>query len=102
MNLKSKNFPRFLEYFLLDILQNPDFCAKKMFGWYWIYCNSKIFAIYVDDEIFLRKNIFIKNEEQFYYFRKWKKVFLPYFKIDESILEDREKIFEYIKNSLDY
>ena len=32
----------------------------------------------------------------------WKDVYLPYFKIDESILENKEELEKYIESSLDY
>lgn len=98
-----EKLPWYLEYFLEDILwKNRGFSVKKMFGWFWIFKNKKIFALYISDEIYFRKNIFIEDFEQFYYERNWKKIFLPYFKVDESFIEDSEKLELNIFESLNY
>ena len=98
-----KKIPEILEYFYYDILEeNKSFSIKKMFGCYWIFKENKIFALYNDDEFYFRKSIFVENNPQMYYFKKWQKIFLPYFKVSWSILEDKEKLFEYIEESLKY
>ncbi|PZM84977.1 transcriptional regulator [Candidatus Gracilibacteria bacterium] len=98
-----KKIPEFLEYFLEDILGgNREFSAKRMFSGYSIYKNKKIFAFFSDGDLYFRKNIFTENLEQFCYEKKGKTIFLPYFKIDESILEDREELEKWIESSLDY
>ena len=102
----SKNkIPWFLEYFLEDILGGDfDISTKKMFWWYGIFKYQKIFAFYSDGEFYFRKNIYNENEEanRFHYNKKWEKVELPYYKISEDILENRDLLEEYIDASLDY
>lgn len=100
-----QKYPQFLEFFLYDLLpQDGSFSTRKMFWAYAIYRYKKIFALCIDEEIYLRKNIF--NEaywvHQFSYKRNGKQVFLPYFRVDENILENREKLLAYIEASLDY
>lgn len=97
-----KNLPWYLEYFYEDILGGKKYYeVRKMFSWYGIFKNKKIFAIYVDDEFYFRKNIFVEKGEQFTYKRWDKTVFLPYFKVDESILENEEELEKYIESSLE-
>ena len=99
----SWNLPWFLEYFVKDILWNDSiYKVKKMFSWYGIFKNKKIFALYINDELYFRENIFNKNEKQFSYKRLWKEIFLPYFWLDESIVENFEELEKYINSSLDY
>lgn len=95
----KNQFPAFLEYFYYDILQDEArFSVKKLFGEWGIFENNQIFAICHDGEIFFRKNEFLNQsqENQFVYLGKWKKVFLPYFRVDEAIFEDSELLEKYI------
>lgn len=101
--MTKNKFPAFLEYFYYDILQDEArFSVKKLFGEWGIFENNKIFAICHDGEIFFRKNEFLdqSQENQFFYSGKWKKVFLPYFRVDEVIFDDRELLEKYIKTSI--
>lgn len=99
----KNQFPALLEYFYYDILRDEArFSVKKLFGEWGIFENDKIFAICHDGEIFFRKNTFLdqSQENQFFYLGKWKKVFLPYFRVDEAIFDDRELLEKYIKTSI--
>ena len=98
-----KKIPSYLEYFLEDILWwNNEFQARIMFWEYWIFKNWKIFAIFDGDDFYFRKNDYNQQDEQFTYKMSWKDVYLPYFKIDEIIFENKEELEKYIESSLDY
>ena len=101
----KEDFPWYLEYFLEDILEGEkSFSAKRMFSWWSIFRNGKIFAFFSDGELYFRRNIFNENDERnrFFYFKKWKKILLPYYKVYESFLENRDELYKYIEASLDY
>lgn len=102
----KRELPWLLEYFYEDVLWwDKSYSIRKMFRWYWIFKNKKMFAYYKEDWLYFRINPFNKDdktENQMQYERNWKTVLLPYFKVDESILEDREELENWIELSLDY
>lgn len=99
----KKKLPWYLEYFLEDILWwNKRYSVRKIFWSYWIFRDKKIFAIFSGWEFYFRKNIFLLENKQMFYFKKWEKTFLPYFLIDENLLENFDELQKYIDLSIDY
>ena len=61
----KKELPWFLEYFYEDILWwNTNYSIRKMFNWYWIFKNKKMFAYYKDDWLYFRTNPFNKDDDK--------------------------------------
>lgn len=105
----AKKLPEYLVYFLQDCLQNnPEISYKPMFWWYGIYKYRKIFAIYVwTGEIYFKVDDTNKQDyldahsQPFKYVKKWGKVWImSYYLLPEEILENREKLENWIDKSL--
>lgn len=103
-----KKIPQFLSYFLEDCLNwNSSFSVKSMFGWYWIYKDWKIFALYAFDEIYFKvweNNIYDyknHNSRVFEYDKKWKIFTMSYYTLPEEILEHFDELELWIEKSLE-
>jgi len=102
-----KPFPEYLIYFLSDCLWDDSaYTTKPMFGWYAIYKYGQVFSIYAWDTIYMkvgdnnRQDYIDAKSKQFVYNKKWKDCYLSYWKLPEEVLEDREKLLEWIDASL--
>jgi DNA transformation protein and related proteins len=95
----------FAEYIVSDVFGGfENIAARKMFGGYGIYQNKKIFAIIVDDELYLKgeedaEKFFLKKGSQpFRYTKKDGKTYtMRYYHVPGEILEDRETFDEWIR-----
>lgn len=103
-----KKRPELLQYFLEDILNGDmSYTAKSMFWWQGIYKYWKIFAIYADDRIYFkvwennRSDYESLGSTPFRYKKKEGEVgVMSYYEIPEEVLEDREKVVQWIDKSL--
>lgn len=92
--------------YIKDLLKPfPGISFRKMFGGYGVYKNSKIFALIADDELYFKANensvrIFKKaGSERFCYQAKGKIIYLNYWIVLPEILEDEEKLKEWVELS---
>ncbi len=84
---------------LLEMLEDfGDVTAKAMFGGYGLYRNGRIFAIVVDDTLYIkadnktRKLFEKKGLTRFSYLKKGKECFMSYYTIPEETSEDKEAL----------
>ena len=103
-----KPLPEFLIYFLSDCLGWDEvYTSKAMFWWHSIYKHGQIFAVYGRDNIFMkvgdnnRQDYIDAGSEEFLYEKNGKQFRMSYWKLPEEILEDREKLLEWIEKSLE-
>ncbi len=103
----TKKIPELLEYFIYDILCDDRISHKRVLSWHSIYFEWKIFAIFVFWEIYFRQNE--KNKENFdkfncsyfeYSRKNWKIVTMQYRILPEEIMEDKERLWEWIFDSI--
>jgi DNA transformation protein len=101
---KQNDFVTFLlEDALADI---PDITARAMFGGYGIYKNQVIFAIVVDDELYMkvgdnnRADYEKRGSHPFVYTAKGKEMSMSYWQLPPEILEESEIMSEWIEKSL--
>ena len=99
----------FAEYLLNDVFAELEgVSVKRMFGGYGFYLDDQIFGFITDEEQLVMK---ANNEskakfeerggEQFVYTGHKNKgpVAMPYWSVPENVLEDRELICEWARNS---
>ena len=105
----QKPIDTFHEYVMGDVLGHIDgITSRKMFGGYGIYLDGVIFSIITDDGE-LRFKVDDSNMAQYeergstpflYTGHKNKKpTTMPYWLLPEEIMEDREKIEEWVRDS---
>ena len=104
-----KAIDTFHDYVMGDILGHIDgVTSKKMFGGYGIYLDGLIFAIITDDsELRFKANDETKEQyesrggKQFIYtgHKNKKPTPMPYWTVPEEIMEDRELIEEWARQS---
>ena len=87
--------------YLLDMLQGfGEVRARAMFGGYGIYHNELIFAIVVDNILYIKaddknQHLFIeKGLPRFSYLKKGKECFMSYYRVPDEAL-DNEDILHY-------
>lgn len=98
----------FVEYIAQDIFSSlDDISVKRLFSGYGIYRHGIIFAIVIDDQLYLKvddSNVgeFKKMEsEPFTYLKKGKEVSLPYWSVSEDVLEDRDELLRLVDLSFE-
>ncbi|MBI4225271.1 MAG: TfoX/Sxy family protein [Candidatus Sungbacteria bacterium] len=95
---------QFHDYVVYDLLGHvPDISSRPMFSGYGIYKHGKIFGIIVADELYFKANTATEHyfKEQgshpFTYTKKDHKTHtMNYWLVPEEIMEDREKLAEWI------
>jgi len=102
-----KPLPEFLVYFLEDVLKwDSHYIVKPLFWGYGVYYRGQIFAIYAWDTIYMkvednnRQDYMDAGSKEFEYQKKWKDFYMSYWKLPEEVLEDTEKLLEWIDKSL--
>lgn len=105
----QKPIDTFHEYIIGDVLGHIEgITSKKMFGGYGIYLDGVIFAIITDDgELRFKANDETKDQyeerggEQFIYtgHKNKKPTPMPYWTVPEEIMEDRELIEKWMRDS---
>ncbi len=103
-----KKTPEFLIYFLEDCLWGDSaYSYKWMFWGYSIYKYGKIFAIYLDSQLYFkvddnnRDDYLQKWQECFSYTKKsWQVAVMSYYTVPEELLENREELENWIEKSL--
>ena len=102
----QKPIDTFHEYVMGDVLGHiPGVTSKKMFGGYGIYLDGKICALITgDEELRFKVNEHTKKQyedlggTQFIYtgHKNKKPTAMPYWSVPEEVMEDREKIKEWL------
>ena len=101
----SKN--EFLEYVLNDAMQGiRGVSAHAMFGAHGLYKDGVIFGIVDEDQLYLKVDKTNQPEYQacqsqplIYEGKNRKKIALPYWEVPLEVLEDREKLAEWVEKS---
>ncbi|MEX1014996.1 MAG: TfoX/Sxy family protein [Candidatus Paceibacterota bacterium] len=99
---KKNDFVEFIAYDVFSFLDNVSY--KKLFDGYGIYRAGEIFAIVIDDTLYLKDSKTNLNllkgmdSKQFSYEREGNAIHLPYWSVPEDILEDSEEM----RNLLNY
>ena len=95
------------DYIVYDILGDvPNITSKAMFGGWGLYKDGKIFGIIADGELYFkvgesnRKNFEELGSHSFVYAKKdGKEYSMSYWLVPEEVLEDKEKLFEFVERS---
>lgn len=103
----SKPVDDYKEYIVEDVCAGiPDVSAKRMFGGWGLYQAGSIFAIITgDDEVCFKADAALAKiykaagATQFIYEGHKKPVAMPYWRVPESVLEDRETIAQWVMDS---
>lgn len=98
----------FVDYILHDLLCDlPNLTARAMFGGYGLYQGNIIFAIVVDDQLYLKvgdenRSLFEKSgSEPFSYTNaQGKKVAMSYWLVPEGVLESRDQLIQWALRSV--
>lgn len=109
INSSKLNMPKkrseFVEYALELIDPVGNISIRSMFGGYAIYKSGTTFALIADDEIYFKideSNIedFKKlNSRPFTYQKQDKIITMSYWLLPTEILENQEKLFEFVNKS---
>ena len=105
----TKPIESFHEYVVGDVLGHIDgITSKRMFGGYSLYLDGVIFALITSDgELRFKANAQTKDKyeklggKQFIYtgHKNRKPTGMPYWQVPEEIMEDRERIEEWIREA---
>jgi DNA transformation protein len=94
------------DYVMFDLLGGmDDITTKPMFGGHALYKKGVIFGIIIDDILYFKvdernHHLYEKAESKpFTYMRGKKSYAMSYFEVPHDILEDREKLEEYVETS---
>jgi TfoX/Sxy family transcriptional regulator of competence genes len=88
-----------VDYIVDQLATLPNIRSRKMFGEYALYCDEKVFALVCDDQLFVkittigRSMLDTIDEAPPYPGAK------PYFRIDESLWEDREWFSKFVQKT---
>jgi DNA transformation protein and related proteins len=92
--------------YILDFLEpHGPITAKALFGGHGIYYGTAIIGVIVDNELYFKVDEFTKpafdqyGSQSFIYKGKTKTVTMPYMKLPELILENREELPQWIENA---
>lgn len=96
-----------IEYFVHDLLGHVSgVTSRAMFGGYGLYRDGFIFAITVEDELYFKTDAeseakFEKyGSEPFVYSQgKHKPTKMPYWKLPEEVMEDKELLADWVEAS---
>ena len=106
----SNNSRSFVEYLVHDLLfPLGNVTSRVMFGGHGIYCQGKIFAIIVDNELYLK--VYSGNQADFeeagskpftYRKKNGDTVSMSYWKVPTHILDDPVQIIEWCRKTLQF
>lgn len=95
------------DYIMHDLLGGTsDLTTKSMFGGHALYKGGTIFGIIIDDILYFKvdeRNIHLyekADSKPFTYMRGKKTYAMSYFEVPDDVLEDREKLEEYVETSM--
>ena len=102
---KNQNFHEFV---VSDLLTGIDgISSKALFGGYGIYKNGVIFAVIADATLYFRVDAETKKDYQkhssepfVYQAHTGKKVAMAYWRLPDRIMEDREKLVEWVDKAV--
>ena len=107
----KKNINEFHDHIMYDRLSHiPNITSKRMFGGYGIYQDGIIFAIITSEkELYFKADISLEarfkthDSRPFVYtgHKNRKPTTMPYWLLPEEILEDKEKIIEWVHASVE-
>ncbi len=94
------------DYVIFDLLGGmDDITTKSMFGGHALYKKGVIFGIIIDDILYFKvdernHHLYEKaGSKPFTYMRGKKSYAMSYFEVPDDVLEDREKLEEYVETS---
>ena len=91
----------FVEYVTGNMTDAGTITARKMFGEYGVYCNSKIFALICDNQLFIKPTdqgaALLEEVETAPPYPGAK----PYLLITDDILDDKERLSELVRATFD-
>ena len=104
-----KHSSEFHDYIVYDVFAGiPGITSRKMFSGYGIYKDGIIFAIIAGSDVYFRTDdktrpLFEKyGSEPFSYERLGKIAVLKnYWRLPEEIMEDHEKVFEWVLSAVE-
>lgn len=98
----------FHEYVMYDLFSDfPGITSRTMFGGWGIYKDDIIFALITGGELYFKVDKSNQDDYEKYgshpfeYTRKKRQISLSYWLLPEKIMEDKEKLFEWIQTSVD-
>jgi len=95
----------YADYIMEVLSPHGEITARSMFGGYGIYKNNIIFALIISDELYFKVNASNQlqyeelDSEPFSYEAKGKKTTMSYWKVPMEILEDEDRIGEWLNQS---
>lgn len=107
MNNQAQEFHDYILYDILDGIS--DVASKKMFGGYGLYKEGIIFAIITaDSELYFKVDETLKEKYKKYDSHPFvytghknkKPIEMPYWILPEEIMENKDKIFEWVLESV--
>lgn len=97
----------FLDYLIGDIFdESLHVTARAMMGGYVLYSEGKVFAIAENDELWFKGSddlaewYISRGSEKFSYLKEGKPQGMNYFLVPEDVIEDREKLKEWLDVAL--
>lgn len=102
------NDDSFSEYILLDIFGDiPGITSKQMFGGRGFYKDGVFFAVVYLEQLYFKVDAQNKADfeniesEQFFYTREGKEIKLSFWSLPEHILEDEDRLFDYVESAVE-
>lgn len=95
----------YLEYVGEQLSPLGDVLCRKMFGGAGVFLDGKVFGVVADDVLYLKADASNRQDyanlgmEQFRPFPH-KDMLMPYFRVPDSVLEDREELCRWAARSL--
>lgn len=97
----------FLEYLLGDIFdESLHVTARAMMGGHILYSEGRVFAIAENDELWFKGSdeleewYIFRGSRKFSYMKEGKEQGMNYFLVPEEVIEDREKLNEWLDVAL--
>ena len=95
----------YIDYILEILSPHGEITSRSMFGGHGIYKNGVIFALIIHDELYFKVDASNQlqyeklDSEPFTYEAKGKKTTMSYWKVPMEILEDEDRIGEWLNQS---
>ena len=96
----------FVDYVVQDLLAELSGVeARAMFGEHCLYLDGALFALVCDDTLYFkvgnanRARYLAAGSHQYVYLSRGKKVGMPYWEVPVDVLEDREMLAEWARES---
>jgi DNA transformation protein and related proteins len=104
--MPTKPYSEFLRYLMECMTFLPGLRARAMFGGYGLYQDDLIFAIVVNDVLYLKADVHTrqafngKNLPPFTYKAKGKTIALQYYEAPPEVFEQPEAMQEWVQKAL--